>query len=128
MTLSFNKYYFGFTLLLSITEVLIACYAHDRIIRPYGGDFLIVIFLYCLVKTFINAPVKPVAIAVLLFSYLIEVGQYFRLVHYLGLDDSKMANLIFGNHFSWIDMLAYTLGTALIFRLQSSPVASPLTR
>ncbi|MBB5638747.1 glucan phosphoethanolaminetransferase (alkaline phosphatase superfamily) [Pedobacter cryoconitis] len=50
----FNKYYFGFTLLLLSIEILIARYAHDQIIRPYAGDFLIVIFLYCLVMSFFN--------------------------------------------------------------------------
>lgn len=120
---SFNKHYFGLTLLLFVTEVLIALYAHDQIIRPYAGDLLIVIFLYCLVKTFLNAPVRAVAISVLLFSYLLEVSQYFNLIHHLGLEDSKIAPLILGNSFSWIDMLAYTLGTAVIFILQSSAVA-----
>jgi len=121
----FNKYYFGFTLLLLSIEILIALYAYDQIIRPYAGDFLIVIFLYCLVMSFFNAPVKTVAISVLLFSYLIEASQYFNLTHHLGMDNSKIAPLILGNSFSWIDMLAYTLGTGVIFMLQSSPVVSP---
>jgi hypothetical protein len=122
---SFNKHYFGLTLLLFITEVLIALYAHDQIIRPYAGDFLVVIFLYCLIKTFLNAPARAVAVSVLLFSYLLEVSQYFNLIHHLGMDDSKIAPLILGNSFSWIDMLAYTLGTGVIFMLQSSPEVSP---
>ncbi|MGY0037186.1 ribosomal maturation YjgA family protein [Pedobacter sp. NJ-S-72] len=125
---SFNKYYFGLTLLLFITEVLIALYAHDQIIRPYAGDFLIVIFLYCLIRTFLNAPARPVAISVLLFSYLLEASQYFNLIHHLNLDDSKIAPLILGNSFSWIDMLAYTLGICVILMLQSSPVVSPPIR
>lgn len=126
--LSFNKYYFGFTLLLFTIEVLIALYAHDQIIRPYAGDFLIVIFLYCLIKTFLNAPARTVALSVLLFSYVLEVSQYFNLIHHLGMDDSKIAPLILGNSFSWIDMLAYTLGTGVVLMLQSSPVASPPIR
>jgi len=125
---SFNKYYFGLSLLLFTTEVLIVLYAHDQIIRPYAGDFLIVIFLYCLIKTFLNAPAKPVAISVLLFYYLIEASQYFNLIHHLGMDNSKIAPLILGNSFSWVDMLAYTLGTGVIFMLQSSPVVSPPIR
>ncbi|KIO78474.1 hypothetical protein TH53_03440 [Pedobacter lusitanus] len=120
----FNKYYFGFTLLLFIIEILIALYAHDQIIRPYAGDFLIVIFLYCLAKTFLNIPVKPLAISVLLFSYFLEASQYFNLIHHLGMDDSKIAPLILGNYFSWIDILAYTLGISVVFMLQSSPAVS----
>jgi hypothetical protein len=120
---NFNKHYFRLTFLLFLTEVLIALYVHDQIIRPYAGDFLIVIFLYCLIKTFLNVPVKPLAISILLFSYLLEASQYFNLIYHLGLNESKIAPLILGNSFSWIDMLAYTLGTAVIFKLQSSAVA-----
>lgn len=121
---SFNKYYFGLTVLLFTTEALIALYAHDQFIRPYAGDFLIVIFLFCLVKAFVKAPSNRVIVSVLTFSYLIEATQYFNLVHHLGLDQSKIAPLILGNHFSWIDMVAYTLGAIVIFSLQSSPEAS----
>ncbi|WP_183884556.1 DUF2809 domain-containing protein [Pedobacter cryoconitis] len=61
----------------------------------------------------------------MLFSYLIEASQYFNLIHHLRMDNSKIAPLILGNSFSWIAMLAYTLGTGVIFMLQSSPVVSP---
>lgn len=124
---SFSKYYFGLTVLLFGIEVLIALYAHDEFIRPYAGDFLIVIFLFCLVRAFLNVPSKWVLISVLLFSYCIEAGQYFNLIHHLGLDQSKIAPLILGNYFSWTDMIAYTLGATVIFMLQSSPEASPPT-
>ena len=49
----FNKTYFLLALLLLLAEVLIALYLHDALIRPYGGDFLVVILLYCFVKSFV---------------------------------------------------------------------------
>ena len=108
--LHFHKNYFVITLLLFAVEILIALFAHDQFIRPYAGDFLVVIFLYCLIKSFFSAPVLPTALAVLLFSYLIETSQYFNLAYHLGLDRSKIALLILGNYFAWNDILAYTLG------------------
>jgi hypothetical protein len=105
-------------LLLFATEILIALFAHDQIIRPYGGDFLVVIFLYCLIKSFSPAPVIPVAVAVLLFSYLIETSQYFNLAHHMDLDQSKITLLIMGNHFAWIDILAYTSGILTVLWLE----------
>jgi nitric oxide reductase large subunit len=68
----FNVKYFGLTIVLFIIEVLIGVYMHDAIIRPYGGDVLIGILIYCFVKSFINTPVWPTSIAVLLFCYLVE--------------------------------------------------------
>ncbi|WP_244620389.1 ribosomal maturation YjgA family protein [Chitinophaga japonensis] len=100
--------------MLFLIEVLIARYVHDAFIRPYAGDFLVVILMYCFICSFVQAPVVPVALAVLAFSYLVETLQYFNLVKRLGLEHSRIANIVIGNHFSWADILAYTLGAGFI--------------
>jgi hypothetical protein len=112
--LKFNPAFFALTVLLFIAEVLIALYVHDNIVRPYIGDLLVVLLIYCFVKSFFNFPVLKTAIGVLLFSYLIEILQYLKLVTQLGLQDSKAANIIIGNSFEWIDLVAYTGGFATI--------------
>lgn len=112
--LTFNNKFFLLTLLLFITEVLIALYVKDRFVRPYVGDYLVVMLIYCFVRTFLKTPVLPTAIAVLLFAYLIETLQYFRLVDRLGLEHNIIAKTVIGYGFSWIDMLAYTLGIITI--------------
>lgn len=114
-----HKKYFLLTLLLFFVEVIIAVFVHDSIIRPYVGDLLVVILLYCAVKSIIHAPVQVTAYGVLLFSYLVEALQYFNIVHHLGLADSQIANIIIGNYFSWIDILAYTLGTVLVISIEN---------
>ena len=108
--LTFNPRYFLFATILFITEILIALFVHDRIIRPYVGDYLVVILIYCAVRTFFQAPVLKVAIGVLLFSYLVEVLQYFKIVDRLGLAENVIAKTVIGYGFEWLDMLAYTLG------------------
>ena len=115
----FNKTYFTLTLLLLLTEIVIAVYLQDQIIRPYGGDFLVVIMLYCMVKSIINSDVKNTAIAVLLFSYLIEIMQYFHILKVLGFENSRLASVILGTSFEWTDMLAYTLGIIFVFIIES---------
>ncbi|WP_092559518.1 hypothetical protein [Anaeromicropila populeti] len=50
MRRSREKYLIAFMGLLGI-EVLIARYVHDTVIRPYIGDVLVVIVLYCLVRS-----------------------------------------------------------------------------
>lgn len=106
--------YFTFALLLLLIEVCIGKYAHDNIIRPYGGDFLVVILIYCGVKSFWDAPLLKAATLVLLFAYSVEVSQYFHLAALLHLQHSATALLVLGSAFSWIDMLCYTLGIALV--------------
>jgi hypothetical protein len=110
----FNIKYFTLTIILFIAEVVIAMYVHDRFIRPYFGDFLVTIFVYCGIKSFFDTPVGSTAVWVLLFAYAVEVTQHFRLVYRLGWGDSQLACAIMGTHFSFIDMLMYTFGIILV--------------
>lgn len=114
----FNKIYFLLAVILFIIEVLIALYVHDAIVRPYIGDLLVVILLYCFVKAFVNTNPVKTALAVLLFAYLIEVLQYLNIVKHLGLQHSRLANVVIGNSFEWIDMIAYTVGAALVVLIE----------
>ncbi|MBI3883468.1 MAG: DUF2809 domain-containing protein, partial [Sphingobacteriales bacterium] len=97
-----------------------ALYIHDKFIRPYAGDFLVVMLLYCFIKSCIKAPVIPTAIAVLLFAYFVEMSQYFQLVKILNLQNSKAATIILGNSFGWTDIITYTLGTATIIVIEKA--------
>jgi DNA integrity scanning protein DisA with diadenylate cyclase activity len=106
----FQKNYFFGAILLFLTEILIAIFVHDSIIRPFGGDFLVVILLYFFVKSFWNTSVLKVAVSVLLFSFLIEILQYFQLVKLLHLQHSNLAKTVMGTSFAWGDILAYSLG------------------
>jgi hypothetical protein len=114
------KSYFYFTpaLLLLLLEAIIAWYVHDNIIRPYGGDFLAVLFLYCLIKSFFYTPVLKAAVWALLVAYAIEVSQYFHLTHLLGLQNSKTIRLLLGSSFSWTDILCYTCAFVLIIIIE----------
>jgi hypothetical protein len=119
---SFSKKYFLLTSLLLAIEIFIAAYMHDPFIRPYFGDFLVVILLYCFAKSFINISVWKAAIGVLLFAYLIEMMQYFQLAKLLGLQNSKLARIIIGSSFGWEDILAYTLGIIAVLLLERKKI------
>jgi hypothetical protein len=108
-------------------EILIACFAHDRFIRPYAGDFLATILLYCALKSVWPAPARWVALAALLVSYAIEAAQLAHLLHWLGWQHVRLARLLLGSQFEWGDMLAYTLGAALVLgveRYRTQPTAA----
>jgi len=114
----FNKHYFIAAMMLLITEALIATFMHDRFIRPFGGDFLVVILQYCLIKSFLDTSVMGSACFVLLFSYAIEISQYFHLTTRLGWQHSRVADLLLGHFFSMTDMLMYTLGILLVLGVE----------
>ncbi|MDP9081807.1 MAG: DUF2809 domain-containing protein [Bacteroidota bacterium] len=115
----FYKNYFLCFLLLFALEFIIGTSIHDQIIRPYGGDFLVVILIYCLVKSFVNGPVLKTACCVLVFAYLVELSQYYHLVAILGLQHSKVARIILGTQFSKADLFAYTLGILLALFIEN---------
>jgi hypothetical protein len=54
------------------------------------------------------------ALFVLLFSYVIEILQYFHLVSLLGLQNNKIARIIIGTSFAWMDLVAYSVGIGLV--------------
>jgi Protein of unknown function (DUF2809) len=110
-----NKKYFFLALLIFLVEVFIAVYVRDRFIRPYGGDFLVVIMLYFGVRAFSKAKPWKIAISVLLFACMIEIGQYLHLVDRLGLSSNTLAKTVIGYGFEWWDILAYTLGVVSVF-------------
>jgi DNA integrity scanning protein DisA with diadenylate cyclase activity len=112
--IKFNTTYFVLTCWLFFVELLIGRYLHDAFVRPYGGDFLVVILIYCFVKTWIDTPVVKTTIGVLLFAYVVEISQYFHLVNLLGWQSSYAARLLMGTSFSFIDLLTYTLGVLFI--------------
>ena len=120
----FQKQYFIVAVLLFIIEVLIAAYVHDKIVRPYVGDFLVVILLYCFVKSFWNGSTLLTGVSVLLFSYLIEISQYFHLVNLLGLQKSRLATIVLGSSFEWIDLIAYTVGIAVVIFIEKNREAA----
>ncbi len=72
-------------LVLFLTELCIALYLHDKIIRPYIGDILVVILIYAAAQAVLRGPVLPIATGVLVFALAIEVSQYFGIVRKLNL-------------------------------------------
>lgn len=116
--IKFRYRYFIFTVILFLIELYIAAFVHDEIIRPYIGDLLVVILIYCLLRSFLNTSVRPITISTLLFSYTIEILQYLNIVEVLGFKDSKLARILIGTNFSWIDILSYTIGIALVLLIE----------
>jgi uncharacterized membrane protein len=124
--LTFKKWYFITAVLLLIVEILIALYLHDKIVRPYIGDFLVVIMLYCFIRAFLKLSVIKAAMGVLMFAYVIELLQYLNLVAFLGLQKSRFANVVLGNFFEWIDIIAYTLGIVAVLVFEKIRQPNPI--
>jgi hypothetical protein len=118
--LAINRGYLFLSSLLFCAEVLIALFMHDAFIRPIGGDFLIVILLYCLLRGITRFDVLTTAISVLTFACLIEFLQFLKLIAWLGLENDPVARTVIGTSFSWTDIVAYTLGILFVVIIEKS--------
>lgn len=105
-----------------ITEIAIAIFLSDGFIRYTFGDYIVVILIYCFIKSLINSKPKFVAIAVLLLAFVIEFLQLFNILEMVHLQNNHLANLILGSTFQIGDLIAYTLGVATILIVESKSI------
>ena len=112
--MTFKKNYFALALLIFLLEAIIAIYVRDSFVRPYLGDVLVVILIYCFVRSFLNLPVFNVAMGTLAFAFTVEFLQYLRLIELLKWEKSQLAKTVVGTSFAWIDLVAYVAGVAIV--------------
>lgn len=114
----FKMGYFFLACILFLIELLIALLLNDRYIRPYAGDFLVVIFLYCLIRSFFKISVSQTLIVVLTFSIIIEVLQLFPILDFFEIKRSSLLAIALGTTFELIDILLYVAGCCAVLTIE----------
>ena len=112
------QYAIVFLALLAI-EIFIAVYVHDRIVRPYVGDILVIPVVYCFARIFLPES-RRLILYVFMFAVLVEILQYFHLVDLLGLSGSRLARIALGSTFDVADICCYGVGALLTFGFERS--------
>lgn len=119
------RYAIAFALLL-LLETSIALFVHDGFVRPYLGDSLAVVALYCLLLAFLAIPKRGALVGAFVFACCLEVGQALRLVDHLGLADNRVMRVVLGTHYSTLDLVAYAGGVVLVLLLERALPAPPV--
>ena len=109
--------YLTLSLGLFFVELFLALYVRDDFFRPIIGDLLVVVLLYALLRSFCLNSSKSLVIGVCLFAYFVECVQYFDPIGHFGLEEHRALSIIVGRTFSWIDLLAYSLGSLVNLKL-----------
>ncbi|WOD42892.1 DUF2809 domain-containing protein [Hwangdonia lutea] len=117
--MTLNKTYLTLTILLFITEVLIAIFLKSGFIRHTFGDYLVVILIFCFFKSFINIKSFKLALLVLAFAFIIEFLQLANLLKLLNLQNNYLAKLVLGSTFHVSDLVAYTLGIITVLIIET---------
>jgi Protein of unknown function (DUF2809) len=118
MKFRFSKKYAILSIVLLGVEIFIALFIHDRLVRPVVGDILVVILIFSICRSVIKANNFRLALCVLVFSFAVEIGQYYNLISVLGLQYFELARTVIGTTFDFHDLLAYTAGILLIFIIE----------
>ena len=114
MSFTFNGKYLLLAAIVFFTEIFIALFVTDTLVRPFVGDVLVVILIYCAARIFLKVNYWHAALAVLIFACAIEVLQYFDYVKLLGLEQNRVLSVALGRTFEWLDFAAYLAGFLLI--------------
>lgn len=105
--------------MLFLIETFIAIFINDQFIRPFVGDVLVVILIYCFVKTFWKVDATIAALSVFGFACMIEGLQYLNVIDQLGLRQYKLLVIVLGSTFDWKDIFAYAIGAMIILGLEN---------
>lgn len=114
----FDRGYAALTCALLVTEILIALFVRDAIVRPYVGDALAVVLVYAGLRTITRLRVVPATLLALLTAFAIEFGQYFHLLDHVGLADNRWARVILGSGFDLQDFVAYIAGALVVLLVE----------
>ncbi|MBE5964806.1 MAG: DUF2809 domain-containing protein [Lachnospira sp.] len=106
--------YIAITIILLAIEVFIALFIHDRFIRPYVGDVLVMMVMYTFVRIFVPEKIKMLPWVLFAFAVIVEVAQYFRIVELLGFVENSFFSVLIGSVFDIKDIVCYAIGTMLI--------------
>lgn len=104
-------------LAFTLVEVFIALFVRDAFIRPYLGDVLVVVVVYCFARIFLP-PCRLLPLWVFLLAAAIELGQYFSLVDRLGLRGNRVLAVMLGSTFDPADLACYFVGCVCLFLWQ----------
>ncbi len=105
-------------LILFLIELSIGIFVHDAFIRPFVGDVLVVVLLYFLLLSFFPIKTRLLPLYIFLFAVLVELGQLVQVLQLLGMEDNKLARIVFGATFDLKDVLCYLIGCILLLLYQ----------
>jgi Protein of unknown function (DUF2809) len=111
--------YLCLSMLLLITEILIAIFAKDEFIRPILGDYLAALFVFYLLASFLKISETKTALLALSICYFIEGLQFLNILEQMNLEKYTVLKIVLGTSFSWMDMLAYTLGIITVLLIHN---------
>lgn len=85
------------------------------------GDMLWTMMVFCCWRILlVRSRLEWVAVVTLAFSFLVEFQQLIRWDWLVSLRSTTLGHLVLGQGFLWLDLVAYVLGTLVIYLLSKT--------
>ena len=97
---------------LLTVEIAIALFVHDAVVRPFIGDGLAVMLVYCALRAVTPLAMWVAVAGALATAFAIEFGQLVGVLDLLGLRANRLAAVLLGTGFDPVDFIAYTAGAS----------------
>ena len=110
-----NPIFLTLTVIILGIEIAIALSLDSGFIRYTFGDVLASILVYTFIRSFFSLKPFIVAIISLFISFLIEGLQLINFTKLIHQEHNKLLTVVLGNHFSFDDLLAYSVGVLIIY-------------
>ena len=101
--------------ILLASEIYIGIYVRDDFVRPYLGDTLVVILIYCLARIVIPRKYSRFCLLsgmIFVFAVVVELSQIIPLCDLLGIEN-RLIRTLMGTSFAFGDLIAYLVGNIM---------------
>lgn len=102
-------------LVILAAEIFIGVCVRDDFFRPYFGDVLVVILIYCAIRVVFPTGIKLLPLYVFIFALMVEFLQLANIVDLLGIPRTSIVAIMVGTSFSFIDIICYAVGCEIIY-------------
>ena len=107
--------YLAATVIILAVEIFIGVFVRDNFVRPYVGDVLVVILIYCLIRIVKPTGIKLLPLYVFIFALVVELLQLVKIVDLLGIPRDSIVAIMVGTSFSFIDIICYAVGCGITY-------------
>ena len=102
-------------LVILAIEIFIGVCVRDDFVRPYVGDVLVVILIYCAIRVVFPTGIKLLPLYVFIFALTVELLQLADIVGLLGIPRGSVVAIIIGSTFSLPDIICYAVGCIIVY-------------
>ena len=98
-----------------ICLIIVKVFRYSGFIRGFLGDVFFMGLMFYSLKAIYDFNKEKLLLNLLFLAYIVEISQYFKILKYFNLSNNAFLKLLFGATFDVMYLIAYTIGTFLVW-------------